>query len=339
MKAAIVEKPNCLVVRDIPEPEIENDYQAKCEVLFGATCTGTDLHIISDSLPWETPYPCVLGHESIGRILEPGPKAHNYKAGDLIQVPAITDLPGIGSSWGGFSEFVLITDYDAMRDDANDVSGINPRVLPPNTDPAAATMLLTWCEGYAYLKSMGIGPGASCLLLGSGGNGLAMTAAARALGAARIVMSGNESRRESADAVGIDHLVDYRSADRMEQLKAAGPDGYDFIIDIVGTQGLLDEMLDLVRRGGSVGTYGLDDAFDACTLTPRFRPSFTWFDGEKDVDGAIDEVIPLMQSGTYDARHWLNCENPFELDDIAQVYDDLKNRRLPHAKAVIRVRG
>jgi len=338
MKAAVVEAPNCLVVKDVPEPQAQNEYQAKCEILFGATCTGTDLHIISNTLPWDQPYPTIIGHESIGRVIELGPKVTNYKIGDLIFGAATANVEGIPNGWGGFAEYCWITDGKAMAKDGLDPED-NARILPPDLDPAAATMILTWAEGYGFVKGMGIGPGATVLILGSGGNGLAMSAAAKALGAAKVVMSGSPARTDTATAIGVDQLIDYKAPDTLDQIKAACPDGYDFVIDIVGTGGLLDKMLDLIKRGATISAYGLEDDFEACTLTPRFRPSFSWFDGEKDMPTAIDAVITLMQSGEYEAQHWLNCQTPFDLDDIAQVYDDLKERRLPHSKAAIRVRG
>ena len=51
MKAAIVEKPDVLVVRDVPMPEM-GDYFALCEILWGATCSGTDMHIIEGRFPF-----------------------------------------------------------------------------------------------------------------------------------------------------------------------------------------------------------------------------------------------------------------------------------------------
>ena len=46
MKAAVVEKPGVLSVRDVPEP-VRGPYDCLCEILYGATCTATDLHIIA----------------------------------------------------------------------------------------------------------------------------------------------------------------------------------------------------------------------------------------------------------------------------------------------------
>jgi D-arabinose 1-dehydrogenase-like Zn-dependent alcohol dehydrogenase len=78
MKAAIVEEPGTLVVRDVPQPAM-GDYDARCQLLFGAVCTGTDRHLVEATLPWSVPYPTMLGHESIGRVVEVGAKVRHFK--------------------------------------------------------------------------------------------------------------------------------------------------------------------------------------------------------------------------------------------------------------------
>ena len=51
MRAALVEKLGSLVVRTVPDPR-PGPYEALCELVYGATCTGTDSHIIAGSFPW-----------------------------------------------------------------------------------------------------------------------------------------------------------------------------------------------------------------------------------------------------------------------------------------------
>ena len=114
----MVERPGVLAVRDVPKPE-PSDYDVLCELLYGATCTGTDGHIIHDRLPWTTPYPCILGHESVGRAVAVGAKVRNFKVGDLItrvNAPPAAD-GGYGISWGGFAEYGIARDHAAMRED------------------------------------------------------------------------------------------------------------------------------------------------------------------------------------------------------------------------------
>ena len=67
MKAAIVERPGELSVREVAEP-VMGDYDCLCENLYGATCSGTDLHLIQGrAMPFPVRYPLMLGHETIGR--------------------------------------------------------------------------------------------------------------------------------------------------------------------------------------------------------------------------------------------------------------------------------
>ena len=65
MKAAIIERPGVLTVKEIPMPEV-GEYDALCDLLYGATCTGTDQHLIVGRFPWPVQYPTILGHESVG---------------------------------------------------------------------------------------------------------------------------------------------------------------------------------------------------------------------------------------------------------------------------------
>ncbi|MBN1874169.1 MAG: hypothetical protein JXA33_08050 [Anaerolineae bacterium] len=64
MKAAIIERPGVLTVKEIPMPEV-GEYDALCDLLYGATCTGTDQHLIARRFPWPVQYPTILGHESV----------------------------------------------------------------------------------------------------------------------------------------------------------------------------------------------------------------------------------------------------------------------------------
>ena len=106
MKAAVVESPNKLVVKDIPEPSI-GPYDVKCDVLYGAICTGTDRHIIEGAFPWPVQYPIVLGHESVGRVTEIGSKVRHIKVGDVITRIGTRPSEGLGVTWGGFVEVAI----------------------------------------------------------------------------------------------------------------------------------------------------------------------------------------------------------------------------------------
>ena len=348
MKAAIVEKPGLLVVRDIPQPEI-GDYDALCQLLYGATCTGTDQHLIHGRFPWPVHYPTILGHESIGRVVAVGGKVRNYRVGDLVTRVGTPPPPdtGLDVNWGGYAEYGIARDHWAMRDDglpAEQWSGyrIN-QTLPPDFDPAGATMMITWRETLSYYTRMiqthevSKTSRVSALVIGSGGNGLSFAAHARNLGAATVAMLGHAEREATARAIGATAYIDYRAADAVERCQQAQPGGFDVIIDAVGKAGQLDGALPLLKPGGLIGIYGIDN-FGACTLNPtRARGTFTYYNGGYDEAETHEQVVTFVQQGQLKAEHWLALDRPFALTDINQAFEALHNREM--VKAVIRLKA
>ena len=65
--------------------------------------TGTDLHVIDGTFAEHVDYPSVIGHESIGEVIEAGAKVRNFKLGDLItRVGTRAQAAGsVKLSWGG----------------------------------------------------------------------------------------------------------------------------------------------------------------------------------------------------------------------------------------------
>jgi L-iditol 2-dehydrogenase len=342
MKAAIVQQPGTLIVSDIPQPQM-GDYDALCEMLYGATCTGTDQHLIAGHFPWPVHYPTILGHESIGRVIGVGKKVRNFKVGDLLTRVGSPAVPsaGLDVNWGGYAEYGIAKDHWAMRDDGCPQSEwggyrIN-QVLPPDFEPAAATMIITWRETLSYLTRMGVGAGNSLLVVGSGGNGLSFAAHAHNRGAANVVMIGSAGRDATAHAVGVDDYYDYRAATLIDTLKQRYPQGFDYVIDAVGKAGQLDLALPLAKHGGTVGIYGIDD-YGQCTLNPtRARGTFTFYNGGYDEEETHTQVVAYVQQGKLKAEYWLDLQHPYPLVDINKAFDDLRARKM--VKAVIRLHG
>ncbi|HEX8552103.1 MAG TPA: alcohol dehydrogenase catalytic domain-containing protein [Abditibacteriaceae bacterium] len=338
MKAAVVEAPGRLVVRDVPEPSV-GPYQARCQMLFGAVCTGTDTHILHATLPWKIAYPTVLGHESVGRVVEIGESVRHLKVGDVVTRIGTLPTPELGTTWGGFVEWGIAHDFRAMQEDglheAQWGSYQVQQVVPEDISPAEATMMITWRETWSYIRRMGVTAGSRVLVLGSGGNGLAFAAHARNLEASRVTIVGQGARLQTARDVGASHAEDYRDSTWTEREALALPDGYDFIIDAVGRQGMLDGALPLLSNGGTAGIYGIDDAEHYQIHPGRARGSFTIYNGGYSEGESHDDIVRLMREKRLEARHWLNVDAPFALDDIAQAFEDLSARRL--VKALIRL--
>lgn len=339
MKAAIVERPGIVTVKDIPVPTL-GKYDMLCRILYGATCSGTDLHLIHGTFPWKVDYPTVLGHESIGRVVELGESVRNFCVGDLItRVGTPPTESGCSVSWGGFAEFGIARDYRAMRADGRPETDWGPykinQPLPSHFDPASATMIVTWRETYSYAFRMGIGPDATVLVSGSGGNGLALANHARNLGAAAIVMIGNAARSREAAAVGAIRYFDYREERLADLVREAFPAGFDFVIDAVGRKDQADTLLPLVKIGGTFGVYGIDDYYEYMLPLSRFRGTFTFYCGGYDEAEAHDPVVDYIDKGLLRADVWFDSKRPYPLERIGEAYQAVRDKRT--VKAVVQL--
>lgn len=342
MKAALVTAPGTLEVQEIPSPR-PGPYQALCELLYGATCTGTDTHIIDGIFPFSGPLPTILGHESVGRVVEVGPKVRAFRVGDLVTRVGAPPLPegGFSVTWGGFAEYGLAGDHWSMARDGlpreNWASYRVNRVLHPEVRPEHAPMFTTWRETLSYLRRVGVGPGACVLVIGTGGNGLSFAAHARNLGAVRVVLVGSRGAEGLSSRVGATDFLDYRASDLGERLRSAVGRTVDFAIDAVGKRTSTDIALPLLREGGALGIYGIDDYGSITLNVSRAAGPFRFCGGAYDEAETHQEVTDCYLQGKLDASVWLGNGEPFGLSDIGAAFDAVRARKT--SKALVRLRG
>jgi L-iditol 2-dehydrogenase len=340
MKSAVIEKFGSIVVRDLPDP-VPGDYDVLCEVLYGSTCTGTDLHILDGVFPGTAPLPTILGHESVGRVIAMGRKVRHYRIGDLVtRVGAPPTRDGsVSVTWGGFSTLGIAKDHWAMCAD-----GLPPhewqrsrwnQVLPHGLDPVAGPMFTTWRETLSYLMKMGLTPGASILVAGSGGNGLAFAAMARLLGASTVAMIGSPVFEARARRLGVTQFADYKRDPVDPGLKICTACGFDFIVDSVGKPGNADRLIPLLREGGVFGFYGLDD-FGTRTINPaQAGGRFTVHPCRFEESETHSQVSEWVLQGKLEAGIWYETAHPYDLALIADAFHDVRRRTAP--KALIRL--
>lgn len=331
MKAAVVTKTFDLEVWDVPMPRI-GEYEALCKMEYGATCGGTDLRLMAGGHPNPIEYPTILGHESVGRVVEVGAKVRNFKVGDLVsRVGAPAGLAdGLNASWGGFAEYGVARDHWQMARDGVDRSrwwsGRVNQVIPTEVDPKAAPMTITWRETLSYIKRIGVKDGSALLVVGSGANALAFAVHGVNLGAAVYVV-GNPLREASFAPFPIAGYYSYKDDQLAATLKGTIPGGVDYIIDGVGTSGVVNSALGLLRSNGTVGIYGWNDR-RSCGINPfAASASFSVYAGGYDEEETHAEVMSHILSGRLDAAAWYDTENPVPLAEIKGAYDRLREHR------------
>ncbi len=340
MKAAVIESPGKLVVRDVPDPK-PGEYDVLCQVTYGATCTGTDLHLIDGVFPWPPTYPAILGHESVGRVIEVGSRVENYRIGDLVTRIGAPRFPeaGLDICWGGFAEYGIARDHWAMQKyglPAQEWQSYRVnQVVPGGIGDAAATMIITWRETLSYFRRMGVSSSDNLLIVGTGGNAMAYIKHAANLGVRQLVVLGSQSRLEKAARLGAAHCVDYRREDWRQALEELSPGGFDFVIDAVGSKNSSQNALEQVNRNGTLGIYGVDDLGQPLLDPFRARGPFRFHPNEYDEAETHSAVVDFILAGKLDAGEWMDLDNPHPLETISSVYEQLRQKQA--VKALIKL--
>src|SRR6185295_6967315 len=204
----------------------------------------SDLHMVRDE--WAmAQYPCVPGHEILGRVTRVGPKVTKFKVGDTAAVGCMVDschdcgacragneqlcdngftltygspdkISG-GFTHGGYSTSITVTEHFVLR-------------VPAGLDAARAAPLL--CAGittYSPLKHWGAAKGKKVGIVGLGGLGHMGVQFSRALGAHTVLFTTSPGKTEDGKKLGANEVV--ISKDDAQMAKHAG--SFDFILNTV----------------------------------------------------------------------------------------------------------
>lgn len=259
MKSVIAVLPGHLEILDTPLPR-PGPYQALVKTECACLCNRTDSELLHGTFPgMEDKFPFALGHESVGVVVEAGAKVRNFAVGDRVVGGLNFDLQmeGVDSGWGGFGEYTLANDHEAMVADgvANDAGGwVEVYEIQTKVDadipPEEAVLLCTWREVLGAFRDFHLQPGDDVLIFGAGPVGLSFVKLGRLFGLRWIgIVDRHADKRAKALAFGAD------AAFAPGQIQPPGK--LDAIIDAVGHPDILQQGLPLLRRGGSHCIYGV----------------------------------------------------------------------------------
>ena len=338
MRAAVITEPGVLQIVETPDPT-PGRYQALARMLACATCSATDLKIL-DGKFGPTDYPVILGHESVGEIIEVGERVTAFQPGDHVLRPCAA-YPGdkLGeycSGWGGFAELGLVTDTQAQIADGLQPPGYAQyqQPVPTAMAPADATMLITLKETLSWLQELGLRPDQSALIIGDGTVGLTFAHWAKVLGARTVAVAGHhEDRLQRALKVGADLAINSRQQDLTDVLQSAGgPAKFDVVIDCVGGSEALHQAMALVAPGGAVSPYGTQPPkkypVNFGLGGGRYRIQFA-YGGERRVHGQMLDAVRL---GLVEPSDYYSHQVP--LEEAPRAFEMLRSREA--LKAVVR---
>ena len=284
----------------------------------------------------------ILGHESIGEVVEVGELVQNFRPGDIVVVPCNTpdwEVPQLqrrndnnahdrrligsfkfmGSKDGVFAEFFSVNNADA-----------NLVHMPDDVSVEDALMTVDMMStGFYGAELADVKFGDSVVVFGIGPVGLMAIAGAALMGAGRIIGIGTRPNcAELAREYGATDIVSYKEGDVVEQILAMEGQ-VDACIIAGGSASSVNQALALTRPGGTVSTINFYDVTDAFQI-----PTYQWGLGMSDISlkcgfcpgGAyrIQRLLNVIRAGRVHPGKMLNYtyEGFDKIEDAFKVMDE-----------------
>jgi uncharacterized zinc-type alcohol dehydrogenase-like protein len=239
------------------------------DILYCGVCH-SDLHQARDE--WHdfapTTYPCVPGHEIVGRVTKVGKDVKKFREGDYAAVGCMVDscrtcpncsrgleqycvhFPTLtynardehsgGVTYGGYSERIVVDEAFTLKvsDEANLA--------------ATAPLLCAGITTYSPLRHWDVGPGQKVGIVGLGGLGHMGVKFARAFGAHVVLFTTSPSKVADGKRLGAHEVVISKNAAEMK----AHASSFDFILDAVSAEHDINAYLALLKLDGTLCLVG-----------------------------------------------------------------------------------
>jgi len=286
-------------IEEMPIPEI-NDNELLVKVQASGICG-------SDVMEWYRikKAPLVLGHEMTGDVVQVGKNVKKYKVGNRVfishHVPCNTcrycledrhtlcdTLHSTNFYPGGFAEYLRVPEINVDR-------GVF--LLPNEMSYDEGVFIEPLACVVRGIRIVGMKPGASVLVIGSGIAGLLHIKLTQALGAGRVIATDiDENRLETAKKLGADMVINAKE-NVTEKVKKYN-DGRlaDLVILCTGALPAVKQSINSVDRGGSILFFaptepGLEIPFPLFDLWNKgVKMVSTYAGGPRDIADAIELI-------------------------------------------------
>src|SRR5699024_5717854 len=256
---------------DEPLPELAPG-EASIDVLAVGLC-GTDTHILEGTFP--SADNVIMGHEVCGVVRELADDSSGLAVGDLVTVEPHKYCTACTYCRSG-DEHLCINKkgYGVKLDGGMTTTMVAPaRILyrlDPQTDPLIGAMAEPLACCIHSMDRLNPASGTSILISGCGPAGAMLVALSKARGLTpTIVSEPSESRRGLALAMGADLAVHPDDLDSAEVSALVGEQGFHSVVDAVGSATIARDLLNRIRKGGTLLVLGVAAPDQPLTLTPR----------------------------------------------------------------------
>ena len=312
--------------RRSPRPQ-----DVQLEILYCGVCH-SDLHQARDEWKNEMPtvYPCVPGHEIVGRVVKAGSAVKKFKEGDLAGIGCMVGSCGQCSSckageeqycvnfatftynapdkisggvtYGGYSDTIVADESFVLR-------------VPPSLKPAGVAPLL--CAGittYSPLRHWKVAKGQKVGIVGLGGLGHMGLKFAHAFGAHTVLFTTSLNKSADAKRLGADEVVVSKNAAELQ--KHAG--SFDFILDTASASHDLNPYLGLLKLDGTLTLVGAPEK-------PAPVAAFNLIMGRRSLAGSgIGGIRETQEMLDFCAEHGITSDvETIPIQKINEAYERL----------------
>jgi len=264
--------------------EVRIDEPGPGEVLLRTAASGichSDLHVIEGDLP--VPPPCILGHEPAGIVEAVGAGVSGFAPGDHV-IGCLTAWCGVcrfctqgrpylcptqfagrppgakprlaGSNGAAIHQFANLSSF-AERMLCPERSLVKIRDDMPLDRASLIGCGVTTGLG-AVLNTVHVPAGASVVVIGCGGVGLAAIQGARIVGAGRIIaVDAQPWKFELARALGATDCIDTKAGDPVAAVHQRTGGGADFAFECIGLVSTVQQAVAMTGRGGTAVLVGV----------------------------------------------------------------------------------
>ncbi len=352
MRALVWHGARDLRIEERPEPDPPGPGQALVAVAYCGIC-GTDIHEYCSGpvmirggphpLTGVSP-PMILGHEFSGRVVALGSPVPGISVGDRVTVDPcwscgecfwcrrgdyhICRVGGaVGlASHGALAPLVIVPGSGLVR-------------LPDEVDDRTGAIVEPLAVGIHAVHRSGLRQGDRVVISGFGPIGAAVLVAARAAGAASvIVLEPLSGRRQRAMALGATDALDPLVIDtRKEVYVRNGRIGPDIVFECSGVPALLQAAVGFARRGGTIVVCGVNHGHAELEVNGIVLYERTVI-GSLGYNHDLARVVDLLAGGRLMVDGFITAVVPLE-QAVEGAFETLVHDRGAHLKVLIEVGG
>ena len=294
------------------ERRTPGDRDVQITIDFCGVCH-SDIHFTRNE--WGvTTYPCVPGHEIIGRVVKVGKDVKKFKEGQRVGVGcfvnscgkcancksghenyceagvtmtyASLDADGVTPTFGGYSRDIVVNEHFVLA-------------VPDGLDPAGAAPLL--CAGittYSPLRAANLAKGSRVAIMGLGGLGHMGVKLAASFGAEVTVFSRSPEKEKDARRLGAHEFVLTNNPATLEALAGR----YDAILDTISAKHDLTPALNCLKPHGTLMMVG------ASPEGVEFNPFPLLFGGRRIVGSLVGGIRETQEMFDHCGKHGLTSD-------------------------------